>query len=75
MKTTVTSKGKVVLPAELRQMDQVEPGQEFDIERIKRGDYRFVRRTAPPNEGAVDWLFTCPHKDLFIPVHSESTDQ
>jgi AbrB family looped-hinge helix DNA binding protein len=37
MKTTVSSKGQIVLPAEFRQMDRIEPGQEFDIERIERG--------------------------------------
>jgi bifunctional DNA-binding transcriptional regulator/antitoxin component of YhaV-PrlF toxin-antitoxin module len=73
MKTTVSSKGQIVLPAEFRQMDRVQPGQEFDIERLDRGDYRLVRR-AQPNEGAVDWLLACPHKDFFVPIDSESTD-
>jgi bifunctional DNA-binding transcriptional regulator/antitoxin component of YhaV-PrlF toxin-antitoxin module len=60
MKATVSSKGQIVLPAEFRQMDRVEPGQEFDVERVDRGDYRLVRRMALPNEGAVDWLLDCP---------------
>ena len=55
-------------------MDRVEPGQEFDVERIDRGDYRLVRRTAPLNEGVVDWLLDCPQKDFFVPIDSESTD-
>jgi hypothetical protein len=29
---------------------------------------------APPNEGAIDWLLTCPKKDFFVPIDSESTD-
>ena len=74
MKTTVSSKGQVVLPAELRQMDGVEPGQEFDVERLDRGDYRLVRRAARQNEGAIDWLLACPQKDFFVPIDSESTD-
>lgn len=74
MKTTVSSKGQIVLPAEFRQMDRIQPGQEFDIERLDRGDYRLVRRTAAPNEGAVDWLLACPYKDFFVPIESESTD-
>jgi AbrB family looped-hinge helix DNA binding protein len=53
MKTTVSSNGQIVLPAEFRQMDCIEPGQEFDVERVDRGDYRLVRRPAPPNEGAI----------------------
>ena len=37
MKTTVSSKGQIVLPAEFRQMDGIKPGQEFDVERLDRG--------------------------------------
>lgn len=74
MKTTISSKGQIVLPAELRQMDRIEPGQEFDVERIDRGDYRIVRRVAPQNEGAIAWLLKCPYKDFFVPIDSESTD-
>ena len=74
MKTTVSSKGQVVLPAEFRRMDRIESGQEFDVERVERGDYRLVRRTAPPNEGAIEWLLACPQKDFFTPIDTESTD-
>ena len=74
MKTVVSSKGQIVLPAELRHLDRVEPGQEFDVERLDRGEYRLVRRAAPPNEGAIDWLLSCPQKGFFVPVESESTD-
>ena len=74
MKTTISSKGQIVLPAEFRQMDRVEPGQEFDIERVDRGDYRLVRRVAPLNEGVIDWLLACPVKDFFARIESESTD-
>jgi AbrB family looped-hinge helix DNA binding protein len=74
MKTTVSSKGQIVLPAEFRRMDRVEPGQEFDVERVDRGDLSPVRRAAPPNEGAVEWLLACPRKDFFVPIDSESTD-
>ena len=73
MRTTVSSKGQVVLPAELRQRDRIEPGDEFDIERLDRGEYR-LRRRAPSNEGLVDWLLACPEKDYFVPIESESTD-
>ena len=74
MKTIVSSKGQIVLPAEFRHLDRVEPGQEFDVERLDRGDYRLVRRAALPNEGAIDWLLSCPQKGFFVPVDSESTD-
>ena len=73
MKTTVSSKGQIVLPAEIRQQDRIEAGQEFDVERLDRGEYRPVRRTRP-NEGVVDWLLACPDKGFFVPIASESTD-
>ena len=74
MKMIVSSKGQIVLPAELRLENGVEQGQEFDIERLDRGDYRLVRRTPPPNEGAIDWLLACPQKGFFVPINSECTD-
>lgn len=75
MKTTVSSKGQIVLPAELRKQDGIEPGQEFDVERLDRGEYRLVRRAPPPNEGLVDWLLACPERGFFVPIASESTDE
>jgi AbrB family looped-hinge helix DNA binding protein len=74
VKTTISSKGQIVLPAELRQQDEIEAGQEFDVERIDRGEYRLVRRAPRPNEGLVDWLLDCPEKGFFVPIPSESTD-
>jgi AbrB family looped-hinge helix DNA binding protein len=74
MKTTVSSKGQIVLPAELRQQDDIEAGQEFEVERLDRGEYRLVRTSAPPNHGVVDWLLACPEKGYFVPIESESTD-
>ena len=74
MKTTVSSKGQIVLPAELRQQDRIEAGQEFEVERLDRGEYRLVRLTARPNEGLVAWLLECPEKGFFVPIPSESTD-
>ena len=62
------------MPAEVRRQDRVLPGQEFDVERLDRGDYRLVRRASRPNEGVVDWLLACPEKGFFVPIESESTD-
>ncbi len=75
MKTVVSTKGQIVLPAVFRQMDRVEPGQEFDVERLDRGDYRLVRRAGQQNEGVIDWLLACPRKDFFVPIDSGSTDE
>ena len=74
MKTTVSSRGQIVLPAEFRRQDRIEAGQEFDIERLDRGEYRLVRRAPPPNSGLVDWLLDCPDASFFVPIDSESTD-
>ncbi len=74
MTTCISSKGQLVLPAELRRQDGIEPGQEFEIERLDRGEYRLIRHTPPPNEGLVDWLLACPEKDFFVPINSEFTD-
>jgi AbrB family looped-hinge helix DNA binding protein len=72
---TVSSKGQIVLPAEIRKLDDIESGQEFEIERIDRGEYRLIRREPPVNEGLVDWLLECPEKGFFTPIDSESTDR
>ena len=74
MRTTVSSKGQIVLPVELRKQDRIEPGQEFEVERLDRGEYRLVRRGTGQSEGLVDWLLDCPEKDYFVPITSESTD-
>lgn len=74
VKTTVSSKGQIVLPAELREQDHIQPGDEFTVERVERGEYRLKRRSPPANEGVVDWLLACPEKGFFVPIESESTD-
>jgi AbrB family looped-hinge helix DNA binding protein len=74
MKTVVSSKGQIVLPAGIRQKDGIKPGQHFDVQRIDRGEYRLVRREPAPNEGLTDWLLACPEKGYFVPIESESTD-
>jgi AbrB family looped-hinge helix DNA binding protein len=74
VKTRVSSKGQIVLPAEIRQQDAIQAGQEFEVERLDRGEYRLVRRKPPSNEGVVDWLLACPERGFFVPIESESTD-
>jgi AbrB family looped-hinge helix DNA binding protein len=74
MKTTISSKGQIILPAALRQLDDIEPGEEFSVERIDRGEYRLVRLAPKPNEGVLDWLLACPEKGFFVPIKSAWTD-
>lgn len=73
MKTVISTRGQVVLPAEFRKRDGVVPGQEFDVERLGPGIYRLARRGEPENTGLVDLLLSCPEKDWFVPVASEAT--
>jgi AbrB family looped-hinge helix DNA binding protein len=75
MRTRVSSKGQIVLPAEIRQQDDIVPGQEFEIERIDRGEYRLKRKAPRRNEGLVKLLLACPVKDWFQPLErTETTD-
>ena len=74
MTAIVSSKGQIVLPAELRRRDRIEAGQEFDIERIDRGAYRLVRRQPSTSNGAIDWLLACPAKGYFTAIDSDSID-
>ena len=73
MKTTVSTKGQFILPAEFRQRDGVEPGQEFEVERIDRGEYRLKRKERPRNEGLVKLLLACPVKGWFKPLDRRRT--
>ena len=74
MKTTVSSKGQIVLPAGIRQEDDIRPGQQFDVERIECGEYRLKRR-ARRNAGLVELLQGCPSKGWFKPLdRTETTD-
>jgi AbrB family looped-hinge helix DNA binding protein len=73
-KTTVSTKGQIVIPSEIREQDGIEPGQVFEIERIDRGEYRLLRQSPATSVGAIDWLLSCPEKDFFATIGSESTD-
>lgn len=74
MRTTISTKGQIVLPAELREADGIEPGEEFEVDRIGPDAYRLTRITPPPNHGVVDWLRSCPEQSWFVEIDSESTD-
>jgi AbrB family looped-hinge helix DNA binding protein len=74
MNTRVSTKGQIVLPAAVRLQDDIKPGQEFEVERIDRGEYRLRRCQPSPNQGLADWLLSCPEKGFFVGVASESTD-
>lgn len=74
MRTTISTRGQIVLPAELRAADGIKPGEAFEVERVRPAEYRLTRIAPPPNEGVVDWLRSCPADDWFVEIESESTD-
>ncbi len=74
MHTTLSSKGQIVLPAELREQDRIRPGQQFSIERLESGAYLLKKAPGIGQPGLADWLAACPEKNWFRPLESESTD-
>lgn len=78
MKTTVGDNGQITLPATLRRKDHIRAGQQFEIQRLKAGEYLLKQKpeSSPSanNQNFVDWLLACPEKGWFQPMESESTD-
>jgi AbrB family looped-hinge helix DNA binding protein len=75
MRTTVSSKGQIVLPAEIRQRDDIRPGEVFEVESLDRGQYKLTRVEERRNRGLVRLLLKCPAKGWFKPVgRTETTD-
>jgi AbrB family looped-hinge helix DNA binding protein len=76
VRTTVSTKGQIVLPAELRRRDGIEPGQTFEVERTDAGNYVLRRVEEGANAGLVDLLLRCPVKGWFVPLErNETTDE
>jgi AbrB family looped-hinge helix DNA binding protein len=73
MKTSMSTKGQIILPAVLRKQDRIQPGQQFEVERVQSGEYLFRKVEAPGQPGLVDWLLACPVKGWFQRIPSEST--
>ena len=69
------SLARTVLPAELREHDQIRNGTEFDVERVQAGEYLLKRVSGAGSGGVLDWLRACPERDWFQSVPSESTDE
>jgi AbrB family looped-hinge helix DNA binding protein len=75
METTVSSKGQIVLPAEIRRLDRVRAGEKFEVERLDCGEYRLKRVAPRPNQGLVELLLACPARGWFAPLpRVETTD-
>jgi AbrB family looped-hinge helix DNA binding protein len=74
MRTTISTKGQIVLPAEFRAADGIKAGEEFEVDRVGPDEYRLTRLTPPPNHGLIEWLRSCPDDGWFVEIGSESTD-
>jgi AbrB family looped-hinge helix DNA binding protein len=75
VRTTVSTKGQIIIPAEIRREDDIKSGQEFEIERLDRGQYLLKRTTRKRNAGLIKLLLSCPVKDWFQPLErTETTD-
>jgi AbrB family looped-hinge helix DNA binding protein len=76
MKTTVSSKGQIVLPAEIREQDRIRPGQQFEVERLTAGQYLLKKVPKKKQRGGLAaWLLACPEKNWFQSIPSETTDE
>jgi len=73
VRTTISTKGQIVLPAELRAADGIKAGEEFEVDRVGPDEYRLTRLTPPPNRDLVEWLRSCPEDGWFVEIESEST--
>lgn len=73
MTTIISSKGQIVLPVEIRRQDDIKPGQEFEIQRLDRGEYRLKRKRPRRNRGLVKLLLACPVKSWFRPIDRSET--
>lgn len=74
MRTTISTKGQIVLPAEFRAADDIKAGEQFEVDRVGPDEYRLTRLAPPPNRGLVEWLRSCPDDGWFVEIDSESTD-
>jgi len=73
VRTTISTKGQIVLPAAIRRQDGLQAGQAFEVERLERGDYRLRQVAAGANAGLVDWLLACPVKGFMAQALTEET--
>ena len=70
--TTRSIRVQVVFPSEFRNKDGLKPGETFEVERTKAGEYVF-RRKKRGSEGLLAALLACPEKGWFQPMPDTET--
>ncbi|NJM54997.1 MAG: hypothetical protein HC841_02905 [Verrucomicrobiae bacterium] len=68
MKTIISSKGQIVLPAPLRERDRIATGQRFDIERLDAGQY-LLKRRAGAGQRRPGGLAARLSREGLVPTH------
>jgi len=75
MMTTISTKGQIVVPAEIRGRDKIQAGEKFEFETIETGEYAVRRVRQRPNKGLIDLLLACPVKGFLEGIgNKETTD-
>jgi AbrB family looped-hinge helix DNA binding protein len=72
VKTTLSSKGHVVIPPSVQKQQNLRPGDDLEIisDEDQPGTILLRRMNRQPNEGLADWLRACPVKGIRIPRRS-----
>ncbi len=70
MQTTLSTKGQIILPAELREKGGFFPGEKFDVKE-KDGKIILSRVKRSRNQGLVRHLRSCPH-ELVLPARDKN---
>jgi AbrB family looped-hinge helix DNA binding protein len=73
VQTKLSTKGQIILPAELRKRQRFNPGERFEIEE-KNGKIILSPVKKKRNEGLADWLLKCP-PGLKLPPRSKDLDR
>ncbi|HUE72895.1 MAG TPA: AbrB/MazE/SpoVT family DNA-binding domain-containing protein [Pirellulaceae bacterium] len=65
----MSTKGRITLPADFRNRDNVRAGEEFDISRVQAGEYLLKRVSNQQRYSGR--LRACPEEDWFQEIPSD----
>lgn len=72
MTTTISEKGQLVIPKNIRQRRHIRPGDDFEVLAPEGTEDIVLRKIQrAPNEGLVDLLLRCPVKGFAVPPRSK----